>query len=228
VLHQPKSSLIKQLFDIDPDWVEVIYDNQGLQVWEGGCTWIEEDQITVQLRKRFLNKESYLGYSRDEIIAHELVHVVRGAFKEPVYEEILAYQTSSSALRRFLGPLFRAPKESYIFLGSLVAYYVSMCVGVWQMPFLFIFLALSACGLLRLLKAQMTFHRARKNLNSLVQKKDLLAVMLRLTDEEINRFSKMNRQQILTYATQMATTHLRWQQIIPFLENKTTKWRRVT
>lgn len=209
----PQSSLVEELFDVNPDWVPLIFRNQGLHLWEGGCTWIERDRVTLQLNKAFEKKRSYLGYSREEVIAHELVHVVRGHFEEPIFEEILAYQTSSSPFRRFLGPLFRTSKETTSFLITLCVVLVALFVSPFQL-----WIYLGTLGVLggwqwRLLRAHRLFSRTRKKLSSLVGKKRALAVMLRLTDREIIRFSKMSKEEICDYVKKMHKIQIRWQQI---------------
>ena len=100
---------VKQLYICAPDWLRISYSNKNLTPFEGGATWIDEANIpSVQLRKE-LEKGSYLRlYKRDEIIAHEAVHAMRMAFNENQFEEILAYSTSKSAVRRFSGPHFNA------------------------------------------------------------------------------------------------------------------------
>jgi len=209
----PASHLARKIFDIDPDWVWMIYDNKGLRFWEGACTWIKRDQFTLQLNKAFKQKESYFGYSREEVIAHELVHAVRGNFEEPIFEEILAYQASSSSFRRFCAPIFRTTKESLIFMVSLAALLVATIFESFQKTVLIGFLFLLTGGLVRLLWAQHTFAKTRKKLTKIVQHEHVLAVMLRLTDREIIRFSKMDTADIATYAKKMAKIQMRWQQI---------------
>ncbi len=209
----PRSKLAAELFDVDPDWVHLRYSDQRLRLWEGGCTWIELNQVTLQLRKIFEKKSHYLGYSKEEITAHELVHVVRSGFEEPVFEEILAYQTSSSPLRRWLGPIFRSSKESTIFIITLFAAFFASLFALFQF---FVYLGafgLLAYGVYRLFKAQRTFSKARKNLAKVVGVEKALAVMVRLTDREISRFSKMEKERIITYAIKMSRTQARWQQI---------------
>jgi len=209
----PSSSLAKELFDINPDWVWMIYDNKGLRFWEGGCTWIKQGHTTLQLKKIFQKKASYLGYSREEIIAHELVHVVRSAFEEPIFEEILAYQSSPSSFRRFCAPLFRNTKESIFFILALSVFFASTFFDILQTIALTGFCCLIIGGLLRLLWTQRTFERSKKKLSKLVGKEKVLAVMLRLTDREIIRFSKMRENEITAYAKKMAKIQIRWQQI---------------
>src|SRR6478609_5859945 len=80
------SPLAIQLFDINPDWVELSNHTKGLRLWEGGCTWIDEGHVTIQIHPAFQQKGKYCGYERDEILAHELVHVIRSQFEEPIFE----------------------------------------------------------------------------------------------------------------------------------------------
>lgn len=210
----PPSTLAKSLFDIEPDWVWMVYDNKGLRFWEGGCTWTKSDHITLQLNKAFQKKESYLGYSRDEVIAHELVHVVRGQFEEPIFEEILAYQTSPSAFRRFFAPLFRTARESLFFMVSLTVLLAASFLNLFQMAAFIGLFCLMLGGTCRLLWAQHTFNKTQKKLHKLVGKERSLAVMIRLTDREIIRFSKMAIEEVESYARKMSKIQMRWQQIV--------------
>lgn len=209
----PSSNLAKKIFDIEADWVSLRYSDQRLRFWEGGCTWIEADQVTLQLRKAFEKKPRYFGYSYEEIVAHELVHVVRNSFEEPIFEEILAYQTSSSPFRRFLGPVFRSSKESTFFMLCLAAVCLSTITATFQaFVYLGIF-GLVAGGTWRLFRTQRIFSQARKKIAEIVGKENALAVMVRLTDREIIRFSRMEKDQIITYSVKMSRTQLRWLQI---------------
>ena len=218
----PSSPLAHKLFDIDPDWITISYSDHRLRLWEGGCTWISGNQVTLQLRKAFETHTRYLGYSREEIVAHELVHVVRHHFEEPIFEEILAYQTSPSFLRRYFGPIFRSSKESLIFIGALSFALVSTFFATFQTLVYLGMTTLFVGGSFRLFKAQYRFSRARKRIGEVVGKERALAVMIRLTDREIVRFSKMKKEQIVSYAVKMSRTHIRWQQIrnAYFVKNK--------
>ncbi|MCC5832161.1 MAG: hypothetical protein JJU12_03865 [Chlamydiales bacterium] len=209
----PRSELAAALFDIEPDWVHLRYSDQRLRLWEGGCTWIEDNQVVLQLRKAFEKKSRYLGYSREEIIAHELVHVVRGSFEEPIFEEIIAYQSSPSRLRRFLGPIFRSSRESVFFILSLCAACFATLLATFQTVVYLGAFGVVAGGTFRLIKAQRTFSSTRKIIGEIVGKEKALAVMIRLTDREIIRFSKMEKEQIIRYSVKMSRTQTRWRQI---------------
>ena len=95
------------LFDAIPDWVEIKRDAKGLLPWEGAATWIEENAdgqriSAIQLKPSL---PAFL-YAPDEVLAHELVHAMRIGFEENRFEEILAYRTSKSWLRRYLARYF--------------------------------------------------------------------------------------------------------------------------
>jgi len=207
------SSLSTQLFDIQPNWVEIIYKNKGLRPWEGACVWIDHHRVVLQLKKSFLKKKKYLGYSRDEVIAHELVHVARSGFEEPIFEEVLAYQTASSKFRRFFGPLFRSTKETKAFIALLGVAFLVSAFSSFGMVALFGVLGIVSAGCFRLCLTQRQFLKACKRLSETVGEQKALAVMLRLTDREIVRFAKMSVSEILEYAHKMRKLHIRWEQI---------------
>lgn len=207
------SSLAQQLLDVTPNWIEIHYQAKGLRLWEAACTWIEGDLIKIQLHPTLLRNQKHWGYDRSEIIAHEFAHAVRGAFEEPIFEEILAYRTSSSPLRRYWGPLLRTANESLCGVLTLLA-----CTIASLFEPLGWIAWLSALGLLglvvtRLVKTQCIFKRALVKIASLVSHEKAIAVMLRLTDKEIIRFSKMDSDEIDAYVTKMSKNHIRWKQI---------------
>ena len=140
--------------DFDLDHVDISFSNKGLWPWEGGCLWEKDgEKPLIQLRKVFLKKERYLWfYTRSEILAHEAVHAKRLGYKEPIFEEILAYQTSPNRFRRFFGPMFRSSKETIFFiLASFMAF-------LSPLPFL----VLLAMYLTRLVKYQSIFLKLKK------------------------------------------------------------------
>ena len=202
-------ALLKGLFGCEPDWVPVLYGNKGLSLWEGAATWIEKGSVRIQLKKGF-KKGVYLGlYRRDEVLAHELVHLARMAFDEPKFEEMFAYLTAKSKLRRLFGALFRRPFESTLFvvtaflpLGALAFGSAEWFPILWSLPLLyFSFLA----G--RLTFARKTLSKCIKSLSTLVE--NPLSLALRLTDKEIGLFSRKKPQEIEAYIEEQ--TSFRWQ-----------------
>lgn len=62
----------------------------------------------IVLHGKFRNRARAGFYDRAEILAHEFVHAFRVGRGESRFEEHLAWQTSSSAIRRALGGCFRS------------------------------------------------------------------------------------------------------------------------
>src|SRR5262245_52150906 len=103
-----------ELFDCAPDWIPLFFSNYRLPFWQGGCTWIlqrtecDPPFALLQLNKAYKDHDVYLKfYRRDELVTHECAHVGRMAFDEPAFEEIIAYRTSPSPFRRWLGPIIQ-------------------------------------------------------------------------------------------------------------------------
>jgi hypothetical protein len=175
-------SSIENDYGFSPTWVQIDYSNKGLLPWEGGCTWIfQEDEnsplrTTLQLRKVFETKASYLKlYTKEEILTHELAHVGRAAFEEPKFEEFLAYRTSPNSFRRLFSPLLERAFEAYIFLAFLVIGYLLSSA----LPSI-----LAIAALLRLRRRHKTFQRAVKHLKTLLGG-EAEPFLYRLKDEEI-------------------------------------------
>ncbi len=183
------------VFGLNPNWIPLIYSNQSLAPWEGGCAWIWDGKVALQLRKRLEKRESYLGIvSKKELLEHEAVHAIRVAFEEPRFEEVLAYQTAKSSYRRFFGPFFRSPRESLLFFSCMLLFPLTLPFPVLQLPFASLLTLITGYGFLRLMRTQKIFGKAKRNLAQLTQ--NPLALMLHLTDREIERFAKSTPQQI--------------------------------
>jgi hypothetical protein len=164
--------------DLDLEAVEFSFSNKKLLPWEGGCLWQRENEKPLlQLRKVFKKKERFLWlYSKKEIIEHELVHAKRLHFDEPIFEEVLAYQTSPSAFRKFFGPFFRNSKESLLFfLSSFTLIFMPV-----------IYLAIFGFFILRLIRVQTIFLGTKKKLIKKFQcEKKTFEHMIQLKDKEI-------------------------------------------
>lgn len=201
--------ITKKLFGFSPDWILAYYSNQGLRFWEGAAVWIGKFPI-VQLRLAFKKGAFLKIYKREEILAHEAVHAVRMQFFEPRFEEVLAYQTSKVAWRRFLGPLFRTPLETLLFLCVML---ISMFSTLFVSPlFLYAPLCVLTALLTRLAATQWTFARALKKGGERIQNpKEALSLLFHLTDKEISLLSWGKEGQFKAY--QEKQTSLRWRLI---------------
>lgn len=231
VILQEGCSLTAPLFDICPSWVPLFFSNQQLAPWHGGCATIfqvSDDTPTsafLQLRTAFKNRAKVFGlYHREELIAHEFTHVGRMLFQEPHYEEILAYKTSSSAWRSWLGPIVQSAAESVWFvvilflLAMLDIYFLvtgNSAMYSFATWFKLIPLAMIALALGRLWFRQRTCNKALQNITSAIGgcDKHARAILFRLTDREIALFATSSPQAILEYAETQRSLSLRWRVI---------------
>lgn len=222
------TSITSDLYGIAPEWTPVFFNNYQLAPWHGGCAWIfqlDEETPTaafLQLRAHFREQKSYLAlYNRSELIAHELAHVGRMMYHEPQFEEILAYRSSSSSWRRWLGPIVQSSKESLLFifiLGAILMADLALLVlnqpidaGVlWALklaPLVMIVLAL-----MRLVYKQWVFANCERKLIKLyANASDAAHLLYRLNDSEIRYFSRSSIDSIKTFMQEQAALSFRWQ-----------------
>lgn len=210
------SPITQQLFDITPTWTPVIFSNHKLAPWHGGCAWIfqmTEETPTgafFQLRKAFKTSSRYLYlYHREELIAHESAHVGRMMFEEPIFEELLAYQTSPSSFRKYFGPIAQSSRDSFLFVLVLLFACLGISVGVfWALLFP---LGLLLYGIIRICRKQHQFTKCRHVLQKML--KDVVktdAVIYRLQDKEIIAFGRMSPSEIVNYIETEKKHSLRW------------------
>lgn len=217
----------QKLYDITPTWVPIFFSNYQLTPWHGGCAWIfqlaENGPLGafLQLRKSFSKESKYLGlYSREELVSHELAHVGRMAFDEPIFEELHAYRASHAKWRRWLGPIVQSARESMLFMLLLLLIFTVdvylILTGHAEAYTHFFWLKAVPAGMVayalwRLWQKQKTFAKCRLNLVNLFNDENKAnAVIYRLTDKEIKEFAQASQQQIKEYAEQHKAKSLRW------------------
>ena len=226
-LIQDAAPVMRQLFDIVPHWIPIIFTNHRLAPWHGGCAWIfqftDESPVAAffQLRRIFATATDYLWiYNREELITHESAHVGRMVFEEPKYEEVLAYRSSRSKFRRWFGPIVQSSWEAIVFMLSLLLVIIvdiflivagdqesySRMHWLKLLPLLFL-----GVGVGRLWRKQTTFDRCFDHLHlALNDIRKANAVIYRLCDEEIDKFSVFSPSEIQEYANAHKTLSLRW------------------
>jgi hypothetical protein len=204
----PSSPMIEKLYDIKPSWVPVRYTNARLHLWEAAATFDEEGEISIELRREFETATHYLRFwKREEILAHEYVHAVRFPLGAEKYEEFFAYFLSfyhHVPVRAFLGPIFSADYEVKIFLLTLALPLMVLLLAPSQfmislLAFCFVFL-FATCRL---------FIRWKRWCETL--KKIGPALMIRLLDDEIDQFSKMDAKEIEREIEEKGKNNFRWQ-----------------
>jgi hypothetical protein len=114
--------ITSDLYDFKIDWVPGFFITPDFGMLFGGCAYsFDPDFFSLFIiRNSFKKKKKWLVYERDELMSHELCHVARFAMKAHTYEELFAYQTSTSAFRRGYGSMMRAAWETYILMGLLL------------------------------------------------------------------------------------------------------------
>ncbi len=220
--------ITEETFGIAPNWVPCVFSNHNLPPWHGGCAWIFQKDVKtptgafLQMRKSFKEKSTFLGiYKREELVAHELGHVGRMMFEEPRFEEVITYQTASSAFQRYFGPIVRASWETILFAAILMLIATADLMSIAtesfaiydQMMWLKLLpVSLVFAALVRLVLTQKTFRRCRQNLSRSTQ--NVNAVIYRLTDREIEQFAKSTPEAIRDFAK--SQTEVRWKQITSY------------
>lgn len=223
---QTADTKLASLYGISPNWVPLFLNNYQLAPWHGGCAWIFQlDEKTptsafLQLRAQFRHQTAYLGlYHRDELIAHELAHVGRMMYQEPKFEEILAYKTSESKWRRWLGPIVQSSKESLAFillLGLIIMAHLALLslnqpiTYVWTFGLEMVLTGVILLGIGRLTWRHWQFDRCVQKLAAIYSDPQVAQhVTYRLTDWEIIYFSSASEENIRTFIE--SQNSFRWQ-----------------
>lgn len=182
-----------------PSWIPLTYSNQGLLPWQGAALWVFGQRFPmIQLRKRF-KRGRFLFYKHDEVLHHETIHAIRYVFKEPRFEELLAYAHSHSKWRRFIGPLFRKPSQAIFFISLIFTSLLIQFTSLFfiSSPFLPLVKFVSLLPLIdlvfrfaSLLKDQRILKRAMTKLALIFpNQKSVFPILLRLKDIEIQRLA---------------------------------------
>lgn len=221
--------ITEELYGIRPSWVLLFLSNYQLKPWQGGCAWIfqmDENSPTsafIQLRKQFRESSTYLKiYHRNELLSHECAHIGRMTYQEPKYEEFFAYQSSHSKLRQWMGPFIQSSKESLLFvlLLSVVIFadlaYLATGHGMNWMHWLKLLpIIMILGGFFRLIMRHNTLKKCRINLETILSSHETGHLMYRLTDHEIESFSRFSKAEIFNFIEKEKKRSFRWK----FLNN---------
>ena len=210
----------ESLFGFRADWVPAFFPSRGLGLLWGGCTVVTESGFPVFfLRRGFRDRPKWFIYRRDELLAHELCHAVRGCLEDETYEEHFAYMTSGSAFRRWTGNCFRREWDAIVFLIPVVLLLVVQFIvyaGVLNLPlwpFWILAFAYPAFLVARNIPERRTFFTAREKLMYCgFAKPD--AALFRMTAEEIRMLARTPDGQLEDYFRDRSAAELRWQILI--------------
>ena len=185
-------------------WFFGFYKARRLPFWIAALTWIVPTEHGFSVPCLQLSStSSFLLPSREEIVNHESIHALRANFDEPRFEEILAYRTSKSRFRKFLGPLFQTTTESNIFIiislfTLLATFFFTSSLPAFLPTFYLSFLSF------RLFFRNKTLERCIRRLSP--SYKNCEQLLLHLTDAEIELIAKKG-------SGIRKKNCLRWQQI---------------
>ena len=219
----------EKLFGFRADWVPAFFPTHGLGLLWGGCTVITDSGFPVFfLRREFRNKAKWFIYRRDELLAHELCHAVRGCLEDETYEEQFAYMTSDSAFRRWTGNCFRREWDAVAFLIPVVlllavqsiVYAGLLNIPLW--PFWIAAFAFPAFLIARTIPERQTFFAARAKLERAgFANPD--AALFRMTTDEIRKIARMPDDQLGTFLKEQSDAELRWQILIQRFQQPQTE-----
>ena len=210
-------------FDLSINWCWGKIRKKSWLPWIAAETQIYEDEKGLfPIVKIFQKKRE------DEALKHEFLHVARCAFNENVFEEILAFKTSTKKWRRIWGALFRSSKERSLFLISillaLLFSWIEPSRGWTEVLQGFPWMVLSLMAI-RLMKDQRNLSKALARLSQIFAHPQPLAIALRLTDKEIIAFSKESISNLQQYIG--CQTSLRWKQILASYPYRSPCFRRL-
>ena len=210
----------ERLFGFRADWVPAFFPSRGLGLLWGGCTVITDSGFPVFfLRRGFRSKLKWFIYRRDELLAHELCHAVRGCLEDETYEEHFAYMTSESAFRRWTGNCFRREWDAIAFLIPVVlllAVQVVVYSGLLNLPlwpFWILAFAFPAFLIARNIPERRTFFTARSKLgHGGFTNPD--AALFRMTADEIRTIARTPDDRLEAFLQEKSGAELRWQILI--------------
>ena len=210
----------EKLFGFRADWVPAFFPTRGLGLLWGGCTVITDSGFPVFfLRRGFRTKPKWFIYSRNELLAHELCHAVRGCMEDETYEEHFAYMTSDSGFRRWTGNCFRHERDAIMFLIPVVlllavqfiVYSGLLNIPIW--PFWIAAFAFPTFLVMRNIPERRTFFAARSKLERAgFANPD--AALFRMTADEIRALARTPDDRIESFLREKSGAELRWQILI--------------
>ena len=223
------SEKTEKLFGFRADLVPAFFPARGLGLLWGGCTVITDSGFPVFfLRRGFRTKRKWFIYRRDELLAHELCHAVRGCLEDEPYEEHFAYMTSDSAFRRWTGNCFRHEWDAIAFLipvvlllvVQIIVYTGLLSLPLW--PFWILAFAFPAFLIVRNIPERRMFFTARSKL----EKNGFAypdAALFRMTADEIRTLARTPDDQVGSYLENKSGAELRWQILIHRFQHPTTE-----
>ncbi len=222
----------QELYRFNIDWVPGFFINPKTSLLFGGCAFYFYPDFFALfiIRRSFRDRDRWLIYRRQELLAHELCHVARIGLESHDYEETFAYQTASSRFRRLLGGLFRRQRDSFLFLGATLLVLAAQLVRtfwLWHLPVWPFWAGLAAVAGLLAHQHRQACRRlnAAQAAATAIFGDNALAVLFRCTDQDIHDLARLPHDAVMTWLDRQCDRRLRWQIIrhrfLPPLDNTT-------
>lgn len=184
----------------------------------GGCLIgdPELDFSLFLLRGTFRNRDKWLFYRRDELLAHELCHSARQALGETTLEEFFAYRTSPSKLRRTFGNCFIRDMDAVLFvLPSLLLLAAELLRGFFfpAFPAWIFWIPALAYPAFLLIRNQISLNLVRRTQKALVKcgVAEPFAMMFRCTRNELKQLSRIGSpEELRAFAANRGNSEVRW------------------
>ena len=220
------NNVTKSLFGFAIDWVPGYFCDNKMGILFAGCAlYSQKDAFAVfVIRKAFQKSFKWLIYSRKELLAHELTHIARLAFKTPAYEEVMAFKSGGSRFRRVIGGMFRKASDVYCTLGTIVLLTIYQIGNIfmrppekiWAMPTPIAFMAALAPAaylLTRLALTHSKLRRANTTLKYAYPNANATSILFRCSENEIKTMATIKQDDLIAWIDAKRIESIRWQVI---------------
>ena len=209
----------QKFYDFRIDYLPGFFLNKDIGLLWGGCSIYDEKsgQRIFLIRKNFKNSHNWFIYDRNELLSHELCHDARQILNDRKLEEFFAYQTSKSALRRYIGNCFISEADALLFvlppilllLAQLSQIYIFPNLSI--VPFWAFTIGMIIFFFLRNHLARKIFFNASAKIEKFKIEKSS-AFLFRCTSSEMAEIAKLNsREEFLLWVNNKAKNELRFQ-----------------
>lgn len=214
---EPFFNLAKEEYDIFPSWVKIVFDKKEVGRFHLAATIYKKTKRWgylvdfIALQPAWKEEVFYRKYSKQEVLSHEALHILRAGNLFSSYDEILAYQSQKNGFRRFFGEVFGEEKSVII---TLALSFVLLLISFFSLGFFFLFFLLYMGWIfflffLLFLKKKI-LKAALKRIKKIASRNTAKFVLCRMTEKEIKMFSKKSEKECLEYVLKKTRTSLRW------------------
>lgn len=211
--------ITEALYGFRAEWVTGFFLDPRCSLLFGGCAYYFYPDFFALfiIRDSFRRRRRWLIYQRDELLAHELCHVGRVGLGSLRFEEVVAYQTASTAFRRATGGIFQGPQDTYLFLASTLLLLGGQMLRTFLWPALpgwpFWVLLAAVAGWLgvRHLRLMRQFARAGQHLAKAYGASSARRLLFRCSDAEVGVLAACaSATAARAWVEQQAGSSLRW------------------